>query len=770
MVEQRRLFTVSLALFTALVVAAPVGAQQPVSPEPLHAVPRRDTTPEQRKALEELKAERAQLDSLRARRIGLQSKIDSLAKAGILGSDTTIIPPLDRGRAVDAEIRVALYELMTGDAIAALSRLRPLNAGTESAERHFLIAECYYRLGMDDSLRTEAATLAAMPEASRFQPLMQAQLLLAAYRDGDYARAAEQARTLGADQSGITSLLGGLAAYRLGQEPAARSAFEAVQATSGPYKTYAQYMLTLMSLKSDTANGVATAMLALDSLVPSAQNPASDQLHLTLAQLAYEGAQYDRSATEAGLVSATGGLRAPALFTGAWASFRGGKPQAAGDLFATYARDYPQLPARDEGRLMHAQVALQLHQDDSASRAFKSVADSISAETQGLGANASGLRGGARLLVNARVADVLLLGDVAGGKAVTFPDLAVSGIDALSVAVPNAPSVTPTVPAPTPVSVEALAQRLDSAGIDSAGAAKAGVSAGAPLLRRAVFMPVSDASTRGELVKGLANLRDADVGVELADQSVRAEKANILLQVANLKRMREMIQGEQDSLRSGFGPLAVAEDSLARVTANVDSAYFTLHRLIMAQTSDLRDLSTENNKKLDSVQRSLSGSASTADLAYLEQEHETANIYRRIADEVDAHLDSAIGHNPAFALRDTVRQRGERTRALIVQTRAAGAVAAAAVDSAQAHVETGRSETRLTLRAALQAAQARRETVANALVVTVDRELTARGIALAAAMRRDLEAAEFGSATASFFRAIGSDSTAGPGASSGSAP
>jgi hypothetical protein len=105
-----------------------------------------------------------------------------------------------------------------------------------------------------------------------------------------------------------------------------------------------------------------------------------------------------------------------------------------------------------------------------------------------------------------------------------------------------------------------------------------------------------------------------------------------------------------------------------------------------------------------------------------------------------------------------------------VQTRAAGAVAAAAVDSAQARVERGPSETRLALRAALVAAQARRDAAATALVVTVDRELTARGIALAASMRRDLEAAEFGSATASFFRAIAADSATAPAASSGSAP
>jgi hypothetical protein len=739
-VESRRFFVGFRAQVTRLVrplafilAVATAGAQQPASPEPLHTVPT-DTTRGQRAS----------------------------------PSDTTIIPPLDQGRAVDAEMRTALYELMTGEAVAALSRLRPLDPATQSAERHFLIAECYYRLGMDDSLRAEAATLGALPEAVRFQPLLHEQLLLADYRDGDYAGAVEQSKAVASadPNSGVTSLLAGLAAYRLGQEPVARSAFEAAQAAGGPYKTYAQYMLTLMSLKADTAHGLAAAMVSLDSLLPSAQAPASDELHLTLAQLAFEGAQYDRSASEAALVPAASGLRAPALLTGAWATYRAGKPEPAGDLFATYARDYPELPARDEGRLMSAQIALQLHHDDSASHEFRAVADSVSAESQGLGPNAAGLRGGARFLVNARVADVLLLGDVAGGKAVTFPDSAAAGIDALRVAVADAPPPPPAVPTPSPLSVESLSQRLDAAGIDSAGTAKAGVAAGAPLLRRVVFMPPSDASTRGDLERGVAALRDADVGVALADQSMRAENANVLLQVANLKRMRELIQSAQDSLRTGFGPLAVAEDSLARVTADVDSAYYVLHRLIGAQAADLRGLANENTGKLDSVQQSLRGSATSADLAYIQQERETAETYRRIADEVDAGLDSAIAHNPAFALRDTVRQRGERTRALIVETRAAGAVAAAAVDSAQARVERGPSEARNALRGVLVAAVTRRDAAANALVVTVDRELTARGLALAAAMRRDLEAAEFGSATASFFRAIAADSSAGPAADS----
>jgi hypothetical protein len=101
-----------------------------------------------------------------------------------------------------------------------------------------------------------------------------------------------------------------------------------------------------------------------------------------------------------------------------------------------------------------------------------------------------------------------------------------------------------------------------------------------------------------------------------------------------------------------------------------------------------------------------------------------------------------------------VRQRGERIRALIVQTRRAIVAGEAAVDEQIALVGAADSGQRGKLQAAVVAADARRDSAANVLVTAVDRELNARALALVAELSRDREAAEFGSASALFFRAI----------------
>jgi hypothetical protein len=150
----------------------------------------------------------------------------------------------------------------------------------------------------------------------------------------------------------------------------------------------------------------------------------------------------------------------------------------------------------------------------------------------------------------------------------------------------------------------------------------------------------------------------------------------------------------------------------------------------------------------------LTASRSPDDLEYLAREQESAATYQRMADEVEAGLAVAIQRNPGFALRDTVRQRGERVRALIVQTRQAVSAGEAAVDSQVARVTGGEAGERTIFKQQLAAAESRRDAAANALVTTVDRELTARATALLAELTKDREAADFGSGSALFFRAV----------------
>ncbi|HWZ57467.1 MAG TPA: hypothetical protein VNW46_00725 [Gemmatimonadaceae bacterium] len=684
--------------------------------------------------------------------------------------DTTLIPVLDRNRAVDAEVRSSLFDLMVDRPLRALVRLRNLDAsGVDSTlgwrgapERRFLIAECYYRLGMDDSLRTAAELTLAGPGGARFAPVLEPQLLLAAYRDGDYARVVELSRSLGPAEAGngAASLFAGLAAYRLGQPAAARAAFDnaRVAGAGGPFAAYAGYMSAIMDLKQDTTK-IAAAAAGVDSMLAGAHGAAADQMRLTLAQLAYEGGQYDRADSEAKQVPTTGAVAAPALLTSAWAEYRAGHVVPAAQSFAQFAREYPELPARDESRLMYAQSALQLNHADSASTAFIAVADSVAGEAAAVGPNGSGLHGSGRLLVNARVADVLLLGDVAGGKAIAFPDSAGAGNDALRVTVTDSAAAAPPVPVPTPVSVKDLTHRLDAAGVDSAGVAAAGVAAGSALLRRAIFRPTSDALSRADLQHGIASLHDADVGVALVVEAGHYRDTTVALQLADLARMRTQIAAAGDSLQPEFVALTAQEDSLSNVSAAVDSSGTRLQRMFQVQVNGLRDLAHENQLSIDSVRQRLSGSRTSDDLEYLSREQESAATYQRMADEVQAGLMAAILRNPGFALRDTVRQRGERVRALIVQTRQAVSSGEAAVDTQVARINGGEAGERTIIQKQLAAAEARRDAAANALVIAVDREMTARATALIAELTKDREAADFGAGSALFFRAAVPDST-----------
>jgi hypothetical protein len=742
---------------SVLVLAADAGASQFALAQQATPQPAQSSNAKPAKPSKKNKKNAPQADTV------AQTPVPGAAVAGA-SHDTTLIPVLDRNRAVDAEVRASLFDLMTDRPLRALVRLRGLDAnGVEgngwrgAPERRFLIAECYYRLGMDDSLRTAAAQALAGPTGARFASVLEPQLLLAAYRDGDYARVVELSHALGSAEAGngAASLFAGLAAYRLGQLSDAHAAFDnaRVAGAGGVYAAYAGYMLAIMDLKQDTTK-IAAAEAGVEAMLASAQGAASDQMRLTLAQLAYESGSYDRADSEAKAVPLQGAVAAPALLTSAWAEYRAGHVVPAAQSFALYARTYPELPARDESRLMYAQSALQLNHEDSASLAFAAVADSVAGEAAAMGPNGSGLHGGGRLLVNSRVADVLLLGDVAGGKAIAFPDSAAAGNDALRVAVTDSGGVAPRVPVPTPVSVQDLVHRLDAAGVDSAGVMRAGVTAGGALLRRAIFMPSSDATSRADLQRGLATLHDADVGVALVVEEGRNRDTTMALQLADLQRMRTMIGAAGDSLQPEFVALTAQEDTLTAVSASVDSAESRLEQMFAVQVNGLRDLAHENQVSIDSVRQRLAASRTSDDLDYLAREQESAATYQRMADEVQAGLSATILRNPGFALRDTVRQRGERVRALIVQTRQAVSSGEAAVDTQVARVNGGEISERAVIQKELAAAEARREAAANALVAVVDRELMARATALIAELTKDREAADFGEGSALFFRAV----------------
>jgi hypothetical protein len=121
---------------------------------------------------------------------------------------------------------------------------------------------------------------------------------------------------------------------------------------------------------------------------------------------------------------------------------------------------------------------------------------------------------------------------------------------------------------------------------------------------------------------------------------------------------------------------------------------------------------------------------------------------------VAARTDSMLNAMPLFLLRDSVRTRLSLVRDQLADSHAqiqAADVLFAAAQTGQLS-DTSASLTRL--RAAQASAMSRRTEAEAGLVAAVSTELAARATDLLALLQHDLQAAEFGTATAAFFQAI----------------
>jgi tetratricopeptide (TPR) repeat protein len=722
--------------------------------------------------------------------------------------DTSLIPAEDQARGVDAEIRASLFQLMNGEPVPALSRLQwlassPTVLGTANdavtlrmrENMLFLLAEAYYTLGMDEAFRgaarqlvgpigmtppaaptppradaaatTSVATTAAGAggTSARYAPILRTQLMLDAYRRGDYNGAIQLSRSSASDprSSTLASLVGGLAHYQLGHFTDARTSFAAAAGGGGAYAQYGRYMDALTQLRSDTANA-APVLGALQSLASSTQGEFADQVRLTGAQLAFEMEQYPTAVQLADGISRDGGLAAQALFTRAWAQYKADQIEPAGQSFAQFATQYPDLPEREESRLMHAQSLLQLGRTAEAATIFRSVADSAAMFASTLQARSRGaMTDAARALVQARAAGLLFLRDPASGKTVALQDAAGAEAAVLASIFADSVPALPAVTAPEIVSLADVNARLATVGpvVDTA------------VPRRIVFAPVSATRNATDFIVGAQGLYEADVSVALArhrlDEQLEAQQRHLAL----LRRFHEILTAETGAFDTVAFGLRAAHDSLARVSEALSAASTRLTQMFMAQVLALRLLADENAAALDSVRRGLQGAIAPGDEAVLEYERQTTQSYRNIATLVENGLAGAIRLHPIFALGDSVARRGERTAALLDSARAAAAetqrLLAAAITDAE-NMETDRVRS---LRATLASAETMLRSAESRVIAIIDAELRARAGEVVALLNRDTEAAEFGSASALFFQTLDAErpaGTTGAGAPTGAAP
>lgn len=694
------------------------------------------------------------------------------------GADTVIVPEMNQALGVDAEIRLALYEMLGGEPVAALSRLRWLaespvalsgvNASGALRGREdllFLLSQAYYRLGLGEDFRRTAEQLLGAGGGARYASVLNAQLLLDAYRTGDYARVQTLSRSLGETDASpevraLASLVAGLAAYQNRDYDLARTSFAAAQGTATPYAGYARYMDALTTLRTDTAQ-TGPALAALAALADAGSGEFADQVRLTAAQLAYEAGRYDEAASLAGRVDGNGGLAPSARLTQAWALYKDGRIEESGRVFADFAARHPQLPAHEESMLMSAQTLLQRGQTEEAGRVFQMVSDSASAAVTQLQARSTtAMREAARALVDARAAGLLFLRDPSAGKTVALDEgagadwttLATSlGMDSVARAAAGGPASVGVEGRPEIVALDDIARRLDS-----------GAVVPATISRRIFYAETSPTTNATEYTTVSQALYRADVGVSLARYRLADQMYANALRLRMLSGLHGMVLSQQDSLNAMAAGLEATQDSLTRLTSELDVAAARIRQMFEAQTSATRLLAEENAALIDSLRASLQGAVGPQELQLLETEAATARAYQSVANVVAASMDSLIGRQPAFALRDSLRARGQRLALLLDDTRTTLAATARAIADELARLQTADPENLRPLRDAVAAAEGAMGAAESRLVALVERELTARAGEMVATLRRDGEAATFGTASAAFFEAL--DASGAPGA------
>src|SRR6185503_11787906 len=225
----------------------------------------------------------------------------------------------------------------------------------------------------------------AVPGGIKYQSTINAQLMLEAFRRGDDPAVRALASSSPGGDKGLASLVSGLAAYRTGDWSTAHSAFAAARAAGGVYAPYAQYMDALSAMRGDTTR-VAAAGIAAG-------------------------------------VAATSSVGAQALLTRAWSLYRAGQADSARTAFTAFANAYPNLPDRDQARIMLGQVMLDAGHTEDAEHYFDAMADSVGNELAVMqGRSSAALGAAAKVLVQARAAGLMFLDDPRSGKTLALAD------------------------------------------------------------------------------------------------------------------------------------------------------------------------------------------------------------------------------------------------------------------------------------------------------------------------------------------------------------
>jgi len=676
---------------------------------------------------------------------------------------TPVQPAPDQARGLDAELRMALFEVTMDHPLSALDRLEWLrssrDAGSGAVEPGmraqedllFLLAESYYRLGMRDAFRKTAASLDSVAPSGRYAGVIASQRMLDAYSRGDYARVRTLAFAKTAGDRGLIALVTGLAAVQNRDFGAAHTAFAQAQQAGGDFALYAQYMDALATAASDSTKR-ASALATLQALSENNRGAFAEQVRLSAAQTALGAGQFDAAASLADGVPETSGAGAQALLTKAWALYRGGNAAGAATAFREFANRYPYLPSRDEARLMAGQIMLESGKSDSAEKYFQSVADSIGGELAALQSRAAtAMNDASRALVTARVAGSVLVANAAPGKVIVLPDDA--GAENRLIAAAFAGAEDPAN-ASTTLGLSSnvgIAARVDSA-------------AGAGFPTRVVFAPRTDAKPTASYADRTQAVLATDIRLALASFRLQEDIDAQKTKIAALENLQKLIFEGDSGLAENARQIAATQDSLEHMKGVLENTRDKVRATLRKQIAATRQVAAENIRLLDSTKTSLGANAKGPEIDALTMEQQTARVYGAIADDVERGLEAALDHHPAFVLRDSLVARLVHAHALH-DTTAAVLRDDSLVVANELGVQRGKeSNAVIAMRAEVGTATSQRAAAEGALVALVDEELRARANGLVAQLSHDREAADYATASAAFFRAMDASAAASGGA------
>ena len=685
-----------------------------------------------------------------------------------------VTPAADQPRGVDAEIRTALFDLVNNKPLAALSRLEWLAAGHGTAlvdaksdagarsreDLTFLLAESYYRLGLSIYFRVRSQQLLLMAPQGRYAGLIQMQMMLDAYRRGDYTTAKQMSAKMPATpDASLADFVGGLSAYQTGDYASARASLAKVIAGGDPaYTPYAKYMDALAVMAGDTSKASA-ALQTISPLASTGSATFADQVRLTSSQIAYQSGQFDNAATFASQIPATSGLAPEAQLARAWALYRGGRFDSAAALFGDFASRYSYLPGSDEARLMHGQILLEQHQPGAAEQYFGQVGDSLGAEIAAVQKMNAAMKDAAQALVAARTGGAMYARAAESGKSLMLaPDAGAEGSVVVAAFNGTPAPLHPDTAPPSSISIAGLQTRFDSMSPP--------LPAGMP--RRLLYAPTSSPKAFDSAGARAQNLLYTDLLDAVARYRLQNTTQDHLMRVAALRNLQQLITEGNANLTEMNKQIAMTQDSVAKMGNVLASARGKVRDALVNQAASTQKAAEVNVEKLDSVKASLGSAANPVDGDIIAIERSTAQIYQQMAQYVAGHADSAIAKHPAFSLRDSLLARLARAKTLSAEGQQLLAANGAVVTAELARVEAGESDEMRDARQMLASADQQRAAAETQMVALVDGELRARASQLVAALKRSREAADYGSASAAFFNVLEAK-TAGPGGG-GAAP